>query len=95
MRAKKAGQLSLLSRLVLDAVRLDGVGDSLFHGQLSVLVHLGLVLGLMGQASRAADTAADAGHTFNEILRQGVFGGFEQRHAAGFDPSQETAFKVN
>ena len=39
----------------------------------------------MGEATGAAYTAADAGHTLNEVGVKHIFALFEQRCLAGFD----------
>ncbi len=48
----------------------------------------------MGQTAGAADTAADTGHTFNEIAGQKVFRGLQQSGAAGFYPIAGNSLQI-
>ena len=56
----------------------------LFHGFAAVCVHFALILGLMGQAARAAYAAAYARHALYEVLGQTVRAQLKQGHAALF-----------
>ena len=45
----------------------DGVRNGLFHRFSAVLIHLGFVFLAVGEATRAADTAAGACHALDEV----------------------------
>ena len=73
--------IPLLLDFVRGLVEPDGIFNVVFRSRLAVIIHIEHVFGSVGQAGRAVETAAFAGHALDEVFGEPARLELEERNA--------------